>query len=34
MFDDTKSNMGGSDKKEDIEIWIDKTKWFLGFVRF
>ncbi len=29
-----KARREGSDKKEDIEIWIDKTKCFLGFARF
>jgi hypothetical protein len=29
-----KAGWGGSDKKEDIEILIDRTKCFLGFVRF
>jgi hypothetical protein len=29
-----KARWGGSDKKEDIEILIDKIKCFLGFVRF
>ncbi len=29
-----KARWGGNDKKEDIEIWINRSKCFLGFVRF